>query len=440
MLTSTDVAELLTRRGARGVTTQADHLNSVSSGVVRAVLGGRLAVGVGSDHLHPVSAFTDLVDLHLRGWAPPTATVTVRDEIDFYLAARASDRETPVALRTLSAALPTTKARVFTLDPHGEPTRLGRGAPSFADASEHGYAGWLDLLDAIPSAPPTLVTTLIETAGLPALRAYPMLSSRGKRWSIRLEGLQVGVISAEGGYLGVGRDSSDGRRSAKRLAWVSIAGPEPIRVTAVNVVESADLLGRFAARWTTSATGGDRAIQDEHALESRILRGDVQLTPAGGRTLTLLNPRGDTVPTPDPVVSWGSQFPTRWGPRAGAARYLDGLLRDGTTPWAVELKVRGPGGVGQYYRHAVHQAVLYREFIRTATPLRPWFRRHGLDQSTCRAAVVVPEEVGPAAHQVEKVRKVAAVFDVQLITVNERDAHLHTPAHSPGSGSHLARS
>ena len=64
-------------------------------------------------------------------------------------------------------------------------------------------------------------------------------------------------------------------------------------------------------------------------------------------------------------MNWGSQFPTKWGP-GGKSRYLDALLRDGSTPWAIEMKVQGGAGVGQYYRHAVAQAVLYREFIRRA--------------------------------------------------------------------------
>ncbi len=43
-------------------------------------------------------------------------------------------------------------------------------------------------------------------------------------------------------------------------------------------------------------------------------------------------------------------------------------MRQGSVPWAVEMKVRGGGGVGGYYRHAVGQAVLYRQFIRSASP------------------------------------------------------------------------
>jgi hypothetical protein len=33
------------------------------------------------------------------------------------------------------------------------------------------------------------------------------------------------------------------------------------------------------------------------------------------------------------------------------------------------MNVAGSAGVGQYYRRAIAQAVLYREFIKRATPL-----------------------------------------------------------------------
>ena len=423
-LTSEALAEALVRRGALGVRFTPDYRNSVSKGVVRGVLDGRLFVGVGEDCKQPVSAFTDLIDLHLRGWGPDGAEVTVLGEVDFYLARNAKDGETPDALRTLAAAVRDVNARVFTVASDGEPQRLPGGAPHFGDAIAYGYAGWADLLAAIPDDPPDLVTQLVTKAGMAALRAYPMLSSRGQRWSIRLEGLQVGVVTATRGKLGVGKDSAENRRSGKRAAWVAVAGSAPVVVTSSNLTEAAELLIRFDREWRKTA---DLAapVQDEHALESRILRGTVKLTSESGRPLTALNPRGDRTKTPDPVVNWGSQFPTRWGPRTGEGRYLDGLLRDGTTPWAIEMKVRGSQGVGQYYRHAVHQAVLYREFIRTATPLAPWFDRQGLIQAECRAAVVTPQGHGRVAAHLDNARRVAAAFGVDFLTVEENAGYLH---------------
>lgn len=106
-----------------------------------------------------------------------------------------------------------------------------------------------------------------------------------------------------------------------------------------------------------------------------------------------------------------------------AARYLDALLRDGDVPWAVEMKVRGSGGVGSYYRHAVAQAVLYRHFICSAEALDPWFTSRGLNRQACRAAVVVPDLDGQPAWR-DRLRAVCDLVDVELIEVPHHFAAL----------------
>ncbi len=88
------------------------------------------------------------------------------------------------------------------------------------------------------------------------------------------------------------------------------------------------------------------------------------------------------------------------------------------------MKVEGGGGVGGYYRHAVGQAVLYRHFIRTATSLKPWFDRHQLDQTTCQAAVIVPELSAQPVWS-DRLAQICAAFDVDLIQVPHRFAGLH---------------
>ena len=74
----------------------------------------------------------------------------------------------------------------------------------------------------------------------------------------------------------------------------------------------------------------------------------------------------------------------------------------------------GAAGVGQYYRHAVHQAVLYRAFIRTAEPLHSWFDAHQLNARDCRAAVVMPEAKG-----FQSLIDLANIFDVDVLTVSK---------------------
>jgi hypothetical protein len=75
----------------------------------------------------------------------------------------------------------------------------------------------------------------------------------------------------------------------------------------------------FATAWLTSG-GTTRIRQNEHALESRILRGHTRLHISSNRMLELISGQ-------HPVVNWGSQFPTKWE-RQGAARYLDAILRN----------------------------------------------------------------------------------------------------------------
>lgn len=58
-----------------------------------------------------------------------------------------------------------------------------------------------------------------------------------------------------------------------------------------------------AVRRTLGSVAGGK--QNEHVLESRILRGDVAVTVDAGILERI---------RPDPVVNWGSQFPTVWGP------------------------------------------------------------------------------------------------------------------------------
>src|SRR4051794_35441069 len=122
--------------------------------------------------------------------------------------------------------------------------------------------------------------------------------------------------------------------------------------------------------------------------------------------------------------STGAASSRKWGP-GGKARYLDALLRDGSTPWAIEMKVQGGAGVGQYYRHAVAQAVLYREFIRRAEPLHPWFEKRGLVATDCRAAVVVPTIPSQQARWRHRLMALCRVFDVAFVEVDPLHARRH---------------
>jgi hypothetical protein len=105
-------------------------------------------------------------------------------------------------------------------------------------------------------------------------------------------------------------------------------------------------------------------------------------------------------------------------------RYSDVIQRDAVErdrPWVVELKVDAGKGQAQYFRNAIVQAVLHREFIRKGAQVRPWFNDHDLDSTLCRAGIAFPKLRGPDAHQT-KLRTgattLASLFDVSVFEVD----------------------
>lgn len=421
MLNHTDLMEDINLEGSDD---SSDYVNGVTSKVIRCRYDGQRAAAVGRDAgaKTQIAALLDLLHLHLTGAGQYKNFLVQPDEVTLLLGGRhKNSREAVDAVSTLIRSMRSgPKARLLEHDQAWAPP--GDLPCNFADKDL--YPRWPGLLAAVPDEPPQLVTDLVGRVNHPGVRAYPMLTQRGF-WSIRLEGLEVGRLSGDRGTLDVGKDSKDGagRQSAARIAWTT----EPGRTAPIQIVDderalarAAATIDRFADAWLPAQPNGTatRLEQNEHALESRILRGDVPIR-AGGRDLQLLR-KHDT-------VNWGSQFPTKWG-REGSARYLDALMKDGRTPWAIEMKVRGAGGVSQYYRHAIAQAVLYREFIIAAQPLHFWFSDRNLDAKACRAAVVVPELTGSNARWLPRLEQLCELFDVTLIQVEHRHAEVRVRA------------
>lgn len=381
-----------------------DQKNSITSALGLTRYDDRLAGVVESPKAKDqISALMDLIDLQQSGAEDSPAGVAL------LLTSPASEAISALAtLREVVAAdVPVSVLRLDAVSNSWTPVER----PDFELATDDPhYRGWPKLLGARFKAPP-LVEQLLAAVQTPKLRAYPQLSAVGE-WSIRLEGLQVGrVRSNNSGFLDVGKlgkvttPGQPGNQSEERKTWLEIHTRGRLDFHEKDLAIAAAKVQAFAQAWHAKAGGK----ANEHALESRILRGDV---PVGidGRHLELVKP--------DPGVNWGSQFPTKWGP-GGRARYLDALLRDPTeqdVPWAVEMKV-GLGGEGQYYRHAVAQAVLYRHFIRNALDLRFWFEHYDLDATKCRAAVVVPEF--KTAHWESRLTRLCELVGVRLTTVPE---------------------
>jgi hypothetical protein len=228
---------------------------------------------------------------------------------------------------------------------------------------------WLDLLCRRDAAlPPQLAVDLSRAAPASGLAWYPPFSA--SRWSGRLDGLEICTIGSKGsaGVLKIG-----GGKSPASSVFAAVANGPEVNFTAANVAAAGKLVARLA---TERKTGGLKNVAREHRLESRILHGELLLEAEGA-----------------PLEIVAGQFPTRWH-IGGPARYLDLLMRRGkSTPIALELKVSPRGaanGLPHYFRHGLVQALLYREFIRSAESLDHWFRVHRLRRGSCGAALAFP--------------------------------------------------
>jgi hypothetical protein len=292
---------------------------------------------------------------------------------------------------------------LFVLDFDGTLTPLDAPAPSFACAG----GGWGMKFDEWDAILPTgqageFVNALAggEGAHLRAISLHPDLTT--PFWSIRIDGIRVGRIHRSKEHpirLEVGAAKEAG---VPNKDFVSIAGGPSIETESIDTV--IDVVSKLAKHWRTKPGGHG---QPEHALEAAILRGDAEVTTLNGVALG----RVDVTPH----VLRAAQFPCLWSTDPGArARYLDVVMRTGSTPWAAELKIPSGGG-GRQYRHAITQTVLYAAFIRGATPVHGWFSSRGLDAAACRPAIVVPPDMDPAWKA--SLLAVADRFDVEVAEV-----------------------
>ncbi|MBP7126866.1 hypothetical protein KBD49_10935 [Myxococcota bacterium] len=280
--------------------------------------------------------------------------------------------------------------------------RLGFQAwtPIVPDLSEDGGQWKARLQARLQERLPATLASLARAVGSDSFRWYRTVTDDS--WSGRVEGLEVCTVEAAGrdGLLDVGKPGKNGRESRERLAFLGIARERAGAFLLPRDQETVAATLREIVRARES--GVLKEGQPEHLLESRVLRGAVKVVVDG---IEPLEPVAREVPF---------QFPTCWTP-GGDARFVDALMRHGSTPWVVELKVP-TGGQASYYRHAVAQAVLYREFIRTARPLHGWFQTQGLQARECRAAVAVPEFRGPRRDRLLRdLMASAADFDVAVI-------------------------
>jgi hypothetical protein len=274
-------------------------------------------------------------------------------------------------------------------------------APDFAGVKPE----WLQLLrareDKLRDLPP-LARRLATLVDDPSFRWS--FTVRATTLSGRIDGLEVCTLSSDGrtGRLKIGAPGRNEQRLARERFRAASDGRDEVEFSEESVLEAAEVLLRLIE---DRRSGPLAAVDPEHRLEGRILRGVVGVNV-------------DDVGRLEPVLDIG-QIPTLW--RAdGRARYLDVLMRQGSEPWAVELKVTNAGR-GKYLRHAIAQAVLYRRFIGTAQELRPWFaeREPPLTPTSCRAAIAFPALTGTGADsRRDELRRLAALFDVAVVELD----------------------
>jgi Holliday junction resolvase-like predicted endonuclease len=229
----------------------------------------------------------------------------------------------------------------------------------------------------------------------------------GKKWSGRVDGLQICTLSDEGeGVIRLGNTKrASGRKPEHKMIRDLLDADE--RQFGKNDAISASKVIKCLA--VDRRQGILSTIQPEHLLESRICRGALGLECLGFPL--------------DPVQT---QFPAAWS-ETKQAKYIDLLMSAGKVPWVIELKV-ARSGQGKEYRKAVAQAVLYREYIRWAKGLHHWFRDRDMDATQCRSAVAFPLKGNPQYRQGirQKIQFLADLFSVEVVIIpdnwNESEA------------------
>lgn len=404
-----------------------DAVRGLSSHLVRGRPGNRLTVAVGGE-ARPETAINALLDLLAWQWQMTVEREKPGDAADLLVGDGPNASRILDAWRTLAAThagRPRIHLHLVAEDGTALRSREVHGPPP-AFTSSSRAASWAGYLSRWWDAQPDgLAADLADAIGDRRARLYPSLSEdpAAGEWSLRIDGLQVGAVGAACGHLGIGK--SDTGSGVAVAAWKKIAGTGQKVVSAspgdgeLGVAAAAGLVRALIGEFDAAAGGRLEHGQPEHALEATVLRGELKVM-VGGRVLEPLVAPSD-LPA-NSRVTRGSQIPTQWWP-GGAPRYLDALLRDEQTAWAVEMKEPSrAGGYGPYLRHAIGQAVLYRHFLRTASPYRQWFDSVGLDQRGVRALVLYPqpEEAVEAriSRRIGDLWLLASAFDVQLAAVS----------------------
>lgn len=230
-------------------------------------------------------------------------------------------------------------------------------------------------------------------------------SVTAKYWSGRVYGLEVCRAYFNGQFkFDVGKQGKTGKTSKARQEFLDICSRNNIVPGSFSQSQFKEVASAIRAVAESRRNGVLNKFEREHLLESQILGGDLEIVSKSG----ILKPVCEEHPF---------QFPALWEPSA-EPRYIDALMKIEDIPYVVELKEgHSPG---EYYRHGITQAVLYREFIKRAVKLQQWFKKQDLNPEKCRSAVAFPELAKDnKKHQnlLAQHRRVADCFDVEIIEI-----------------------
>lgn len=397
-----------TEHGTDVVATK-DNVHALSSKLVRFSWQGIPTMGVGSD-----AGGKDRIDLVLdavawqRALHPGAAELRLVVGVDAALRGSSALSEQLGAIGTIASSIAGGPVlRLFVLN-DGVPNEVQLRPAAFTTPKP---GEWAQLLQTAASAsPPGIALELAAAIDHPAFSIYPKLSTKGKTWQLRLDGIEIGRVGQGGNRLKLNSSQIGGTAEPHRTWW-AIVGQQSVDIDAVGVPYVAQIARALIAAWEQVDHGPLHHGQPEHALEALILTGRLSLT-AGGLAL---HPIDEGLP-----VLRSAQFPTLWGDVTAPARYLDALLRDDSgAPWAVELKdqIGGTGhGHGAYLRDGIAQAILYRHFICSCDALDDHFALLGLDRRRCRAALAFPAPKPGAEKIIASHHELAAMCDVEVVT------------------------
>jgi len=365
-----------------------DKRNALSSRLIRCVYKDMPLVAVGGENEkgHQINAVLDGIHWHMVKFGTKGA-------IRIVLGAGEHTQEILTAIATLIGSF---KGDLNThIDVNFKPQKLSR--PDFSDIKKRSWLLFFQNRD--KNQPPRLAIELYKRVGDESFRWYRSVT-RGD-WSGRVEGLEICRVgpSSNSGTLNVGNIGKKGDIGKARKLFLEIARGKESEFNFSRIDEVVEVIKKVAI---SRENGKLSKVQEEHHLESRILRCVVQINIGS--------------PLKPVITDYPFQFPTLWA-SSGSARYLDVLMRNKDVPYAVELKVPSRG-VGEKYRHAISQAVLYREFIQCAKQLHPWFNENGMDAKKCQAMVAFPKVKARQERILGKHRAVAKLFGVKIVEIN----------------------